>query len=206
MTLALAFAIFSSARRRSEPDEADTELQGLALAETGRRFAAGLIDAVPFIVPLIFFTQLVHLNGADMQDPSTAAHDLTMLTLKTGMAAFAVYLLHTAVSEALTGRTLGKMLLGLRVVRLDGGTPDVYSLLIRNLLRLVDVGPFGLPLMLILFSPLADWRHRRRHRGHPRSRAAGRQLDRAGEGRDDVPVAPRRVQTAGARGRVNYAH
>ncbi|HWE04794.1 MAG TPA: RDD family protein [Tepidisphaeraceae bacterium] len=154
MTLALAFAIFSSARRRRDPEEAAEEVKGLALAEAGRRLAAGLIDMTPFVVPLVFLLQITRLAGSDLQDPSPAVRDLWLLTLKTGMAAFAVYLLHTTIVETLTGRTLGKMLMGLRVVRLDGGTPDVSSLVIRNFLRLVDVGPFGLPLMMILFSPL----------------------------------------------------
>jgi uncharacterized RDD family membrane protein YckC/uncharacterized membrane protein SpoIIM required for sporulation len=41
------------------------------------------------------------------------------------------------------GRTPGKRLLQLRVVRADGRSPDVLSSLLRNLARIVDVVPIG---------------------------------------------------------------
>lgn len=50
------------------------------------------------------------------------------------------------------GRTLGKMALGLRVVTAEGGSPAAGALLMRNLVRLLDLF-FGLPLMTI--DPLA---------------------------------------------------
>jgi len=50
------------------------------------------------------------------------------------------------------GRTPGKMALRLRVVTAEGGTPGAGSLLIRNLVRTVDI-VFGVPLMAI--DPLA---------------------------------------------------
>jgi uncharacterized RDD family membrane protein YckC len=50
------------------------------------------------------------------------------------------------------GRTLGKMALHLRVVTAEGGTPGAGSLLIRNLVRSLDL-VFGVPLMAI--DPLA---------------------------------------------------
>src|SRR6185437_8442772 len=63
-------------------------------------------------------------------------------------------LIHTAATEALAGRTIGKMIMGLRVVRLDGGTPDPSALLTRNFLRILDIGLAGVPLIFIVFSPL----------------------------------------------------
>lgn len=50
------------------------------------------------------------------------------------------------------GRTLGKMALHLRVVTAEGGTPGAGSLLIRNLVRSLDL-VFGVPLMAV--DPLA---------------------------------------------------
>jgi uncharacterized RDD family membrane protein YckC len=56
-------------------------------------------------------------------------------------------------SEIATGgRTLGKKALHLRVVTAEGGTPGAGSLLIRNLVRSLDL-VFGIPLMAI--DPLA---------------------------------------------------
>ncbi|HEX9942755.1 MAG TPA: RDD family protein [Thermoanaerobaculia bacterium] len=54
-----------------------------------------------------------------------------------------------AVSEiASGGRTLGKMALGLRVVTAEGGSPGAGALLVRNLVRSLDLF-FGLLLMTI---------------------------------------------------------
>jgi len=52
-------------------------------------------------------------------------------------------------SEIATGgRTVGKMALGLRVVTAEGGSPGPSALLIRNLVRVLDL-VFGVPLMAI---------------------------------------------------------
>ena len=71
-------------------------------------------------------------------------------------AAFlAIMVLYFVFLEGLAGATLGKWLLGIRVVRLDRSKPGLARSLGRNLLRLVD----GLPalnvvgVVLILRSP-----------------------------------------------------
>jgi uncharacterized RDD family membrane protein YckC len=59
--------------------------------------------------------------------------------------------------EWLTGRTIGKLLLGIVVVRFDGGRTRFWQILVRTLLRVVEVNPvlFGaLPAgVLVLVSP-----------------------------------------------------
>jgi len=57
--------------------------------------------------------------------------------------------------EGLAGVTVGKWLLGLRVVRIDGATPGFAKSFLRNLLRLVDALPALsiLGAVLILTSP-----------------------------------------------------
>ena len=154
LTAAVVFAVLTSAWRRRDAAEESAETENLVLADLGRRFIAGLIDAIPFTLPLVFFLQFLRLAGPDPQNPTVEAQHALMLSMMTGVAAFLVYLIHTAVSETLTGRTLGKMLLGLRVVSPDGSTPDASSLIIRNFLRVVDIGLVGVPLVFILFSPL----------------------------------------------------
>lgn len=67
----------------------------------------------------------------------------------------AIMVLYFICLEGLVGATLGKWILGIRVVRLDRGKPGFARSLGRNLLRLVD----GLPafnivgVVLILRSP-----------------------------------------------------
>lgn len=53
---------------------------------------------------------------------------------------------------ATRGRTLGKRAMQLRVVTSEGGTPGAGALLIRNLVRSLDI-PVGVPLMA--FDPLS---------------------------------------------------
>jgi uncharacterized RDD family membrane protein YckC len=47
-----------------------------------------------------------------------------------------------AVPEALVGGSLGKLIVGLRVVRVDGNALGLGDVLLRNLLRLIDYQPF----------------------------------------------------------------
>lgn len=62
---------------------------------------------------------------------------------------------YDVVSEVMwRGQTLGKRVLRLRVVRLDGSAPDVFTALVRNLLRIVDFLPFlyGVGTVLLFLS------------------------------------------------------
>lgn len=50
--------------------------------------------------------------------------------------------------EAVQGATIGKMLLGIRVVRLDGSPIGWGQSITRNLLRIIDQIPYGIPYLL----------------------------------------------------------
>lgn len=148
VTIAVIFAIFSSSRKRR--DVSDDESESLALATMSRRLAAGLIDALPFIVPCIYvYRELSKLGSA-----STAPPQLVIAGIYWFMAAMAVYVLHTSILETITTRSIGKFVMGLRVVRTDGGTPDASALIIRNVLRIIDLGLACVPLVFVMVSPL----------------------------------------------------
>jgi len=51
------------------------------------------------------------------------------------------FLYHPILEVALKGRTPGKRAAGIRIVTLDGQTPDASALLIRNIFRLIDSLP-----------------------------------------------------------------
>lgn len=51
--------------------------------------------------------------------------------------------------EGLGGRTPGKVLLGLRVARADGGRPSFFDAFLRNLLRVLWITPFGPAFVLL---------------------------------------------------------
>ncbi len=138
---ALAFAIVSSLRWRRLMQGRVFDLDKLHLAPLGVRLGAGLIDVLPALTPLLILLR---------HPEATPRQALELLEF----AAAPLYLLHTTAIEAAFGRSLGKMCLGLRVVSIDGTRPSISSLLIRNLLRIIDIGLVFLPLAVILFSPL----------------------------------------------------
>lgn len=68
---------------------------------------------------------------------------------------FLVFWAYPIVFEAWNGQTLGKRALGLRVVARDGAPLGWMAAIVRNLLRTVDMLPFGYALGLVasLFDP-----------------------------------------------------
>ena len=68
-----------------------------------------------------------------------------------GIAAFAIWaFLYVFVSLAITGRTIGKGLTGLRVVRADGSAPGVRTMFVRTLAFPLSVLFFGIGLLMIV--------------------------------------------------------
>lgn len=113
----------------------------------GRRIAAALVDIL--LLGAIFI--VVGLAGG-----GSGGHSRGGVTLST--AATAVLLVATLAyffsSEAISGQTVGKRLLGIRVTTLDGRRPDARQILVRTLLRLIDSLPafYLLGLLLVLTS------------------------------------------------------
>ena len=97
-----------------------TPLTGPSL--DNRRIAAALIDGA--IVGLILLVLRTLTGGFDA------------VTLALG-AAWALYY-YFASEWGADGQTLGKRLMGLRVVRDDGGKPSIREIALRTVLRLVD--------------------------------------------------------------------
>lgn len=69
-----------------------------------------------------------------------------------GFAAFVIWAFsYVFISLAITGRTIGKGLAGLRVVRADGTAPGVRAMFVRTLTFPLSVIFFGIGLLLIVF-------------------------------------------------------
>jgi uncharacterized RDD family membrane protein YckC len=58
------------------------------------------------------------------------------------------------VIESTSGRSLGKLLMGLRVIGLDGQPARPGALVTRNVLRVIEVGLGFLPVLMVLLFPL----------------------------------------------------
>jgi|GEM_PF-225184 len=117
-----------------------------------RRAAAALLDSLVWIVGLSFFNP-----GGALWDNRTAAAIAVLVILSAWFNYFAF-------CEWRWGQTIGKNMLGLRVLSLDGQKLSWQSASVRNLLRLVD-----LPLALIGLDFIIIGRSPRRQRLGDRS-------------------------------------
>lgn len=101
----------------------------------GRRIAAGLIDVLllsMLFVALAFAIGDTTAGGGSFSISLSGAPFLVYLAL---------VLLYYFTLEATTGWTIGKLLLGLRVVDLSGARPGGGAVALRTVLRLVDALP-----------------------------------------------------------------
>jgi len=114
-------------------------------AGLGRRFLALSIDGL--LLSAVFFPITKIVKGVWIMSPAEhlwrvgwfVSDPLCMIFL---MGIF----LYFVILEGVFGRTVGKWILGLRVVSKDEGKPGLLRALLRNFLRLVD----GLPVFSIL--------------------------------------------------------
>jgi uncharacterized RDD family membrane protein YckC len=100
---------------------------------TGRRVVATLVDAIIFAIIGGVFTALFGTTS------ESSGFKLTTLSTGGSVLLFVIALLYYVLLEGLLGRTLGKMVTGIRVVREStGATPGVGPALVRTLLRIID--------------------------------------------------------------------
>ena len=127
-----------------------------------RRLAAGLIDLLPFafIATLVFSPPPEILEQArDFDSFMEAVGEMQQLEASAfGMILTIVtYILYCIVMEYRLGATLGKRLFRLRVVGNEGVRPGLREVILRNLLKAIELMP---PQILLLF-PLIN-RNRQR--------------------------------------------
>ncbi len=128
-------------------------------AGLGSRFFAQIVDTLVFLpvgLALLFGVQAL-LESFVPNDSSSDSFIGTQFTaLATGLTLLMAYALYFILSEGFSGgRTLGKRVAGVRVVRLDGSAIGMTESLIRNLTRspllaVADIiaGPF-----MLIFHP-----------------------------------------------------
>ena len=98
-------------------------------AKVGIRAVAAMIDGAMFFV----FAYVIALLTGGITDEGFS------LTGAPAAFAFLLYFAYFVLMEAKMGGTLGKLLLGLRVVQVESGQPISFQAsLIRNVLRFVD--------------------------------------------------------------------
>lgn len=110
----------------------------------GRRVLAALIDGVALFLAGALLAALAWGAPAGLEHHKVSFGPM--------LAAFALSLVYFFVAELVHGRTLGKYVMGVRVVRDDGGAPTSRQVLTRTLLRIPDtfaVGVVGLTSMVL---------------------------------------------------------
>jgi len=123
-----------------------------------RRVLSWAIDGIPFLALFALalratLERLPHagpLSAAGVVDLAIAeARGITLPMLSCAVILFAVY---HALAHGLAGATLGKRLLGLRVVGPDGNRPGLGRSVVRAIVATVSLGLLGLGVLLALFT------------------------------------------------------
>ncbi len=100
----------------------------------GRRLVATIVDGI--IIGILFGV----ISGIFLIQQDAMSDSFELLGTS-NIAAIVVFIVYYAALEATTGATIGKRLLSLRVVMVDGAPVDWASSIIRNVLRIVDILP-----------------------------------------------------------------
>ncbi len=109
-----------------------------------RRFRALLLDLVVFSILLSVVNFVYGVSQVTSGSPPNGQPGSFFYTTVTAVAwpwLSLLWMAYYIVPESLYGASLGKMLLGLRVVHVDGGPLGLGSIVTRNVLRFVDVLP-----------------------------------------------------------------
>jgi uncharacterized RDD family membrane protein YckC len=100
---------------------------------TGRRVLAIIVDGL--VLGVLFWVMSLLFGSSSAEGGAVSASLGTLGTLLYAIIAFAYF----ALLEGNRGQTLGKMLLGIKVVREDNGeVPGLGAAAIRTVLRLID--------------------------------------------------------------------
>ena len=68
-----------------------------------------------------------------------------------GLLSLFLFMLHSTITECAVGTTLGKRMMGLRVVKVNGEDPEVLTIIYRNLFKPLELISVFL-LMMPIFS------------------------------------------------------
>lgn len=115
--------------------------EGVALdlpaASFGLRLASGLIDVIVTILSMIVLYILFVVSGLLIGDEAAIGAGIVLAMILAFVA------IPTTVETLSRGRSLGKLALGLRTVRDDGGPISFHHALVRSLIGVVEIYAFS---------------------------------------------------------------
>ncbi|MHB1156669.1 MAG: RDD family protein [Phycisphaerales bacterium] len=148
---AVAMLIMVAVWRRDASDKANNKVKlppNLVPAGLFRRGVALLIDLIPAWI--ILYAVLGASDVERILQRWPASVDSAQLYLS--LMAMVILTAHVTLSEMFTGRSLGKWIMRCRVVTVTGSPPNVWQVLIRNLIRMLELLLWPL-LILAVLSP-----------------------------------------------------
>jgi uncharacterized RDD family membrane protein YckC len=125
-------------------------------AGVAHRFVAVLIDGAVFVALALV---IAFITGGAYSNTSNGTHEFGVAgSNRATVVALLLFFAYYVICEAFFGRTIGKRVVGLRVVDENGGPIGLGASFVRNLLRIAD------GLFFYLVGAVAAWSSPRRQR------------------------------------------
>ncbi|KPJ90766.1 MAG: hypothetical protein AMJ53_12985 [Gammaproteobacteria bacterium SG8_11] len=147
--------IFKPMEQQLDIQTADAMELQLPIAGVGGRSYAFLIDwHIRFLFVLLWFIAIPLLFGQLLKmdeffnEVFESAWWFILMVIGPPVVVYLFY--HPVLELVMKGRTPGKRMAGVRIVTLEGHTPSVGAIIIRNVFRIVDSLPSGYVLGLIV--------------------------------------------------------
>lgn len=123
----------SAETKQKEEKAHNQNLAFTKLASKRYRFIAATID---FIIFFIIYCLVLAISGVDVKQTDTASKNQQARLLDLSLGILLVYMI---LSEGLTGQTLGKKILNIKVVREDSTKLSLINSFVRHLFDVVDI-------------------------------------------------------------------
>ena len=108
----------------------------------GKRLLTVLIDLVFFYI-LSFIIGIVFAVISSVFAPGIFEEFVRKNTILINVISYSIYVLYYIFSEYLTGKTMGKLIVGSKVVDVNGNKPSFKMALVRTLCRFIPFDAFS---------------------------------------------------------------
>ena len=115
-------------------DQSNSKAEVYEYASTGKRFANYIIDRIVLLI-LIFICGMLYAVAF----PENGE----MSTLTSYLIGYSVLILYYTILESTTGKTIGKMITGTRVLNDDNSVPSTGTIFKRSLCRIIPLEPLS---------------------------------------------------------------
>ena len=151
LLLAAAVLIMFARMRKDSPAAVPQFPEGFVAADILRRVLAFCFD----LAPCVLLTSVIFGIDAPVLVGQWAHFNVGWDVMLPRIVVVMLFALHTGISEAVSGKTLGKSILGLKVISTSGGPPTLGQTVVRNVLKIFDLIAWPL-LFLPLMRPYAQ--------------------------------------------------